>query len=404
MENRVPPFKYDDKMAYGYRMVYDITVSQLGLVSNKDDARRRFDIVKPTYDAFLLSEYNKTNHSEYECLEDYIADAGLSRPQPQPMSLEYRRFEDFALLYSDLAKQGLEFTIDDEIFERGRRVRIILELTESELNALGYNSRDNLALVRDAVVSAVRQDNECIYSEKNRLEQIQRDRESIKELFKIGFDELLYKADNWEIRKMSSDKSVILQDGKLTAEIVRDEHRDYTVYTNNMAVKNTLLDCVKQYGKTPFVKHDFLYEDNYKYLERSDDMAKEEMVKAKALDNVQKAAKVYETCGLNFVFRDRLERDALEAAQQENNPFMFRTSCTDEFGKFHYADYSLQTDDNGKPYLTVCEQWCKSPEESQNIPLTTEELKTYAPDTLAFYHERKQGELAKNKDNIEYDV
>jgi hypothetical protein len=104
------------------------------------------------------------------------------------------------------------------------------------------------------------------------------------------------------------------------------------------------------------------------------------------------------------VFRDRLERDALEAAQQESNPFMFRTSCTDEFGKFHYADYSLQTDDNGKPYLTVCEQWCKSPEESHNIPLTTEELKTYAPDTLAFYHERKHGELAKNKDNIEYDV
>lgn len=108
----------------GFKVMYD-----LGYDTFKDTGiKRAYEIISSTYEEFAISDYNRSDRTEYECIRDYLDDKGFAQDTITLNASDgyYRAFKGFAETYNRYEKEGRDFTIDDipfkEIVEKNSNI------------------------------------------------------------------------------------------------------------------------------------------------------------------------------------------------------------------------------------------------------------------------------------------
>lgn len=99
----------------GFKAMYD-----LGYDTFKDTGiKRAYEIISSTYEEFAISDYNRSDRTEYECIRDYLDDKGFAQDTITLNASDgyYRAFKGFAETYNRYEKEGRDFTIDDISFK-----------------------------------------------------------------------------------------------------------------------------------------------------------------------------------------------------------------------------------------------------------------------------------------------
>ena len=99
----------------GFKVMYD-----LGYDTFKDTGiKRAYEIISSTYEEFAISDYNRSDRTEYECIRDYLDDKGFAQDTITLNASDgyYRAFKGFAETYNRYEKEGKDFTIDDIPFK-----------------------------------------------------------------------------------------------------------------------------------------------------------------------------------------------------------------------------------------------------------------------------------------------
>lgn len=99
----------------GFKAMYD-----LGYDTFKDTGiKRAYEIISSTYEEFAISDYNRSDRTEYECIRDYLDDKGFAQDTITLNKSDsyYRAFKGFAETYNRLEKEARDFTIDDIPFK-----------------------------------------------------------------------------------------------------------------------------------------------------------------------------------------------------------------------------------------------------------------------------------------------
>ena len=99
---------------YCSRIFYDIAHEDF------KSAEEAFSVIRPAIENFVKSdEFENKNIGLYEAAEIYIDNHDWPEPNESVLgSKDFKKFDEFVSKYTELDKKGIEFTIDDKVFDK----------------------------------------------------------------------------------------------------------------------------------------------------------------------------------------------------------------------------------------------------------------------------------------------